>query len=150
LAFIGSYGNYHVFVVIVVGHAAAAACGDNGAMDDEITRRADAVAAAIAHDSGSYFENAGRFEEDLQALVAAIARLDARYAFDRDGRPDAIAAIRHALPAVERELLEAVVDDHACELAATSEALYQVALAVRRAAPSSSPPAAARAGRPAT
>ncbi|HVZ20800.1 MAG TPA: hypothetical protein VG871_07045 [Vicinamibacterales bacterium] len=116
-------------------------------MDDEIIRRADALAAAIGRDSGSYFEQAKGFEADLRGLVAAVARTDARYAFDRDGRPGAIAAIRHVLPGVERELLDAVVDDHACELAAVSEALYQVALAVRRAAPS--PPGAARAGLPA-
>jgi hypothetical protein len=103
-------------------------------MTDDIARHADGVAAQLTRLSGSYFEDVPRFDAELQALVAAISRVDARYAFDRAGRPDAIAAIRRALPAVERELLDAVIDDHACELAAIEEALYQVALAVRRAA----------------
>ena len=108
--------------------------GDNGRMTDDIAQHADRVAAQLTRLSGSYFEDVPRFDAELQALVAAISRVDARYAFDRAGRPDAIAAIRRALPAVERELLDAVIDDHACELAAIQEALYQVALAVRRAA----------------
>lgn len=108
--------------------------GDNGAMTDDIARRADGVAAQLTGLSGSYFEDVPRFDAELRELVAAVSRLDARYAFDRSGRPAAIAAIRRALPGVERELLDAVEDDHACELAAIEEALYQVVLAVRRAA----------------
>ena len=49
--------------------------------------------------------------------------------FDLEGRPAAIAAIRSALPAMEAELLDAVLEDVACELAATREALYLVAAA---------------------
>lgn len=112
-------------------------------MNDEILRRADSVAARIGA-SHSYVEDLPRFEQEMRALLAAVARVDARYAFDRDGRPGAIEAVRHALPAVERELLDAVVEDHACELAAVQEALYQVALAVRRAA--SAPPAGPKQG----
>ena len=52
-----------------------------------------------------------------------------RFAFDLEGRPAAIAAIRRALPAVEAELFDAVLDDVACELAAVQETLYQVAVA---------------------
>jgi hypothetical protein len=33
----------------------------------------------------------------LDALVTAIRQSDERFAFDRDGRPAAIAAVRHAL-----------------------------------------------------
>lgn len=110
-------------------------------MNDDILRRADRVAARIGS-SGSYLEDLAHFEPDMRELLAAVARLDTRYAFEREGRPGALEAIRHALPNVERELLDAVVDDHACELAAVQEALYQVALAVRRAA--TPPPAAPR------
>ena len=112
-------------------------------MNDEILRRADSVAARIGS-SPSYVEDLPRFEQEMHALLAAVARVDARYAFDRDGRPGAIEAVRHALPAVERDLLDAVVEDHACELAAVREALYQVALAVRRGA--SAPPAGRKQG----
>jgi hypothetical protein len=34
---------------------------------------------------------------------------------------------------MERDLFEAVLDDHACEIAAVEEALYQLALALSRA-----------------
>jgi hypothetical protein len=65
---------------------------------------------------------------ELDTLLAAIRDLGPQYAFERDGRPEAIAAVRLALPPVERDLLDAIVDDHACEVAALREALLQIAL----------------------
>lgn len=71
-------------------------------------------------------------ETEYLALLEAVKRLDARFAFDRDGRPGAIGAVREALPVMERDLFEAVLEDHACEIAAVEEALYQFALALMR------------------
>jgi outer membrane protein assembly factor BamA len=48
-------------------------------------------------------------------------------------RPDAVNAVREALPMMERDLFDAVLEDHACEVAAIEEALYQLALALSRA-----------------
>jgi hypothetical protein len=74
------------------------------------------------------------FERELTALIAAVAATHPRYTFDPDGRPGAIAAIRRALPAMEAELLDAVLEDVACELAANREAFYRVLQAVRGSA----------------
>ena len=65
-------------------------------------------------------------------LLNLIRDLDPRFAFDREGRPAAIDAVRNALPMVERELFDAIVEDLACELAAAEEAVHQVARASRR------------------
>jgi hypothetical protein len=65
-------------------------------------------------------------------LLNAIRDSDARFAFDRDGRPAAIAAVREALPLMERDLFDAVVEDHTCEVAALSEALVLMAQALAR------------------
>jgi hypothetical protein len=69
---------------------------------------------------------------DFDRLIAEVRASDPRFAFDREGRPGAIAAVRQALPAMEADLLDAVLDDFACELAAVEEALYRLALAARR------------------
>jgi hypothetical protein len=69
----------------------------------------------------------GTFEEAAAPLLALIRSSDERFAFDSEGRPGAIDAVRQALPAVERDLFDAVVDDHACEVAALREALRQLA-----------------------
>lgn len=71
------------------------------------------------------------FGQAFDTLLAAVAASDGRYVFDRDGRPQALQAVRAALPALEAELLDAILDDVACELAATQEALYQLALTTR-------------------
>jgi hypothetical protein len=68
----------------------------------------------------------------MQALLDAVCRSDARFAFDRDGRPAALAVVRAALPTMERSLLDAVLEDHEAELAAWKKALYQGMLACRR------------------
>jgi hypothetical protein len=69
---------------------------------------------------------------ELDALLDAVRALDARFAFDRQGRPGAIEAVRHALPTMERDLFDAVIDDHACEVAALAEAMWQFAAAMVR------------------
>jgi len=69
---------------------------------------------------------------ELEALLAAIRELGPEYAFEREGRADAVAAVRHALPAMEQELLDVIVEDHACEVAALREAVTQLAALVGR------------------
>jgi hypothetical protein len=68
-------------------------------------------------------------EPDFRTLLDIVRRTDPRFDFDRDGRPAAIAAVREALPLAERELLDAIIEDHACEIAAVHEAMFQVARA---------------------
>lgn len=70
-------------------------------------------------------------EPDFRALLEAVKRLAPHFNFDRDGRPGAVAALREALPSVERELLDALVEDHAAELAAVHEAFLQVFRAIK-------------------
>ena len=65
-------------------------------------------------------------EQELTRRLAALQNSDPKYAFDRDGRPGAIAAVRGALPLTERELFDAVIEDFECELAAYREALLQM------------------------
>jgi hypothetical protein len=72
----------------------------------------------------------GSFAADLPGFAESVTRLEPRLTFHREGRPTALAAVRTALPTVERELLDAIVEDYACELAATQQAMYQIALAL--------------------
>jgi hypothetical protein len=65
-------------------------------------------------------------EQEFHHTLTAVKASHPKFAFDRDGRPGAIAAVRAALPTTERELLDAVVEDCECELAATKEALFQM------------------------
>lgn len=65
-------------------------------------------------------------EHEFQRTLDAIKASDPKFAFDREGRPGAVAAVRTALPTIERELFDAVVDDFECELAATREALFRI------------------------
>jgi hypothetical protein len=65
-------------------------------------------------------------EQEFHRTLEAVKASHPKFAFDRDGRPAAIAAIRGALPAMERELFGAVIEDCECELAATREALFQM------------------------
>ena len=104
------------------------------AFDDhsEVTQCAERLAASLADEEQS-FEAAGRrMEQEYQRLLNAVRQVHQRFAFDRDGRPGAIHAVREALPLMQRDLFDAVVEDHACELAAVEEALYQVARALKR------------------
>jgi hypothetical protein len=81
----------------------------------------------------SFQHDRPRLAPDLDALMAAIRQSDDRFAFDDDGRPGAVAAVRRALPSMEAELLDAILDDVACELAAYQEGLYQLAAFRRNA-----------------
>jgi hypothetical protein len=65
-------------------------------------------------------------ERDLQRRLEILKTKDPRFAFDRDGRPGAIAAVRGSLPTMERELFDAVMEDCECECAALREALFQL------------------------
>jgi hypothetical protein len=65
-------------------------------------------------------------EREFTRTLDAVKGTDPRFVYDREGRPGAIAAIRSALPAVERELFDAVIEDCECELAATREAMFRL------------------------
>jgi|SRR5678816_1685522 hypothetical protein len=97
-----------------------------------VSQRAAECARAIPVAVRSFDEDRPVFVTALDALLTAVRNSHERFAFDLDGRPGAIAAVREALPAAEAELLGAVLDDVAAELAAYQEALYQVAVAARK------------------
>ena len=86
--------------------------------------------------SASFDENFPLFKNEMNQLLDALKAKDPRFLFDRTGRPGAISAIRGALPGVERELFDAVMEDCECELAATREAFYQLVKACRSKIPS--------------
>ena len=90
------------------------------------------VCAGQIKPGSSQFDTDSSFQSAFERLLTAVAGLDQRYAFDREGRPAALQAVRNALPAVETELFDVILEDVACELAATREALYQVLLAALR------------------
>jgi hypothetical protein len=91
----------------------------------EVKQRADALARRVAESDRPIAE--------LDALLGAVRALETRFDFDLQGRPGAIEAVRHALPTMERDLFDAVIDDHACEVAALAEAIWQLAAAMIRA-----------------
>jgi hypothetical protein len=93
-----------------------------------VTRRAEAFAARLPPTGTSFAGDLQRFDAEFRELVDAVRQLDEQFAFDRAGRPGAVNTIRAALPGIERELLDAVLDDHACEVRAIQEALYRVLL----------------------
>ena len=101
--------------------------------DTETTRCAEGLAASLTGSDPTFDAVRARAEREYLALLHAVRKTHERFAFDRDGRPDAVNAVREALPVMERDLFEAVLEDHACELAAVEEALYQFALALARA-----------------
>ena len=102
-------------------------------MTSDLTDKADAFAARLPANPSSFSEDFHGFDRELHALVDAVRALDSHLAFDLEGRPAAIAAIRLALPSMERDLLDAVIYDHEAEIAAWQEALYQGLLAYGRA-----------------
>jgi hypothetical protein len=73
--------------------------------------------------------------DDYRALLDSIRDSDSRFAFDRDGRPDAITAVRNALPALERDLFDAIIEDYACELAAAEEAWRRAVCSLKESPP---------------
>ena len=99
----------------------------------ELTSCAEDLAASLTGEDSSFDAVRQRAEREYLALLHAVRKTHARFAFDRDGRPGAVNAVREALPVMERDLFEAVLEDHACELAAVEEVLYQFALALARA-----------------
>ena len=94
-------------------------------MNDEIRALAAACARTLSASADSAAEASADFVAALDALVAALAR-EPQFMFDAGGRPGAIAAVRDALPASEAELLDAILEDTAAELAAHRMALYLV------------------------
>ena len=100
--------------------------------ETEVTRCADELAASLVAGDPSFDAVRQRAESEYVALLDAVRKTHERFAFDRDGRPGAVSAVREALPVMERDLFEAVLEDHACELAAVEEALYQFARALAR------------------
>jgi hypothetical protein len=86
-------------------------------------RRVPAAPRAFHQDKAGL----GRSFDELLEVVRVS---DPRFAFDVDGRPAAIQAIRQALPAMEAELFDAVLEDLTCEAAAREEAVYRIAIAL--------------------
>ena len=102
---------------------------DTGA---SVTECADALASRLTGRERSFADVKSACNSEYEALLQAVGRLDTRLAPDRPGRPGAVAAVRNALPAVEQELFDAIVDDHTCEVAAVEEALFQLIRAIGR------------------
>ena len=100
--------------------------------DTDVIRCADGLAIALTGDERSFDDARQRAESEYLALLAAVRQSHQRFAFDREGRPHAVNAVREALPMMERDLFDAVIEDHACEMAAVEEALYQFARALVR------------------
>jgi len=65
-------------------------------------------------------------EQEFQRQLETVKNSDPKFSFDREGRPGAIAAVRAALPLMERELFDAVIEDFGCELAAYREVLFRM------------------------
>jgi hypothetical protein len=101
-----------------------------------IARLAELCASRVDPASQSFDQNFPHFKNEMTQLLDALKALDPRFLFDRGGRPGAIGAIRGALPGVERELFDAVMEDCECELAATREAFFQLVRACQRKLPS--------------
>ena len=100
--------------------------------EDRVTTCADALAARLNLSAETFAAAREGVDPAYDDLLQAIRGLHERYAFDRDGRPNAAAAVREALPVMERDLFDAVMEDHACEVAAIEEALFQLARALLR------------------
>ena len=97
----------------------------------DVSRCAAECARAIPAGTRSFDDDRAAFATALESLVNAVRASHERFVFDVEGRPGAIAAVREALPASEAELLSAILEDVAAELAAYQEALYQMAIAAR-------------------
>ncbi len=99
------------------------------AENSDVAQLADACAARLQDVVAA---DAATLEPHFRALLDAVRTLAPQFDFDRDGRPGAIAAVREALPPMERDLFDAVIEDHAAEIAATHEAMLQIVRAVAR------------------
>jgi len=98
----------------------------------ELSRRAAACAAYLPDPPTEAADAAPQFDDMLSELVHTLCDIDPRFMFDRTGRPVVIDTIRQSISGVEREMFDALLEDHACELAAVKAALLQVALAYGR------------------
>ena len=103
-----------------------------------VARLAEMCASRVGPAAASFDENFPLFKNEMNQLLDALKAMDPRFLFDRTGRPGAISAIRGALPGVERELFDAVMEDCECELAATREAFFQLVKACQSKLPSDS------------
>jgi hypothetical protein len=65
-------------------------------------------------------------EQEFRRQLDAVRNSDPKFTFDREGRPGAIAVVRGALPLMERDLFDAVIEDFECELAAHRETLFRM------------------------
>jgi len=97
----------------------------------EVRRRADACANRLFGIAPAT-DGIAASATDWTALLDAIRTLHPRYAFEAEGRPSALEAVRHALPSMERDLFDAIVEDYGCEIAALREAAYQLVRALER------------------
>ncbi|MEQ1574900.1 MAG: hypothetical protein ABL993_11705 [Vicinamibacterales bacterium] len=88
--------------------------------------------AVLTNEAPDAAAGARLLEPDFGALLDTLRALDPRFDFDRNGRPAAIHAVREALPATEREIFDAIVEDHTCEVAAVQQAMLLVAQACAR------------------
>jgi hypothetical protein len=91
-----------------------------------VRQSAEALVARVQKGADAAVDDA-----EVDALTHGIRDLGPEFGFDQEGRPGAIAAVREALPVVERELFDAIIEDHACEVAALREALRQLMMAMR-------------------
>jgi hypothetical protein len=95
-----------------------------------VQERAETCAARIR--SGASGSGLAGCSAEWSALLDAVRALDPRFAFETEGRGPAIEAVRHALPSMERDLFDAIIEDHACEVAALREAVDELMRAVAR------------------
>lgn len=97
----------------------------------DVRRRADACARRLLGNP-RLTDGISATADDWTALLEAIRTLDPHFAFDTEGRPAALAAVRHALPTMERDLFDVILEDYECEMAALREAAYQLVRAIER------------------
>lgn len=97
----------------------------------EMRRRADTCAKRVLESSAAV-DGIAATDSDWTGLLDAIRAFQPRFAFEAEGRPAALDAVRHALPAVERELFDVILEDYQCEIAALREAAYQLVRAADR------------------
>jgi hypothetical protein len=102
-------------------------------MPETLDQLVTACAQRIPAVPRSFLEDRPVLGQQWEALHAAIRESDPRFAYEREGRPSALAAVRGALPSMEADLLDAIIEDLTCELAAYQEALYRLAASSRPA-----------------
>lgn len=100
--------------------------------NSEVVRCAEQLAARLGADAPTFADAIRGAEHEYLNLLRAVRATHDRFAFDREGRPGAVTSVREALPVIERDLFEAILEDYTCELAAVEEALYQFAKACSR------------------